>query len=271
MSVEQSSGTPTPVYTLFESKTIEEPTVRDLASLAAGTIAAIRVPGFFPVETCGEIMEALQVVELGSYDEQVVVPRIAKLGPAVYDYYIDRGIAEQYWEHGRQSDRARTKVMGGGDPLDLAMEKVGAIFGAHVARATIGGRPLFAGMIREINRGARIHFDEVERELPGGLDDTPVAQIAFNCHLSMPQSGGEATIFRRRWVPSDEERRDGYGYQYSLVAKEPSVSVRAEAGDAVFFDSRNYHRVEPNKSSGRRVTLSFFIGLTARGEVRIWS
>lgn len=38
-------------------------------------------------------------------------------------------------------------------------------------------------MIREINEGARIHFDEIERELPNGLDDTPVAQLAFNCHL----------------------------------------------------------------------------------------
>jgi hypothetical protein len=67
-----------------------------------------------------------------------------------------------------------------------------------------GGRPLFAGMIREFAGGARIHFDEVVREFPG------------------------------------------------------------------VFDSRNYHSVTAG-GEGPRVTLSFFIGVTAEGRLVIWS
>lgn len=267
----ESKGSPTPVFTKFGERCSEELVKQDLVDLAAGTLSAIRVKGFFSKKLCTEIMENLQTVELGEYDQQVVSPRIAKLGPAAFDYYIDGGIGEEYWDHRDQSNEVRSALAKEIDPLFLAMEKISDCWGADVRKASIDGRPLFSGMIREINEGARIHFDEIERELPNGLDDTPVVQLAFNCHLEMPEKGGEATVFRRRWMPHDEDNRDGYGYSYDLVKDQPYVSVRAEVGDAVIFDPRNYHRVEPNKSRGRRVTLSFFIGLTADGMLEIWS
>ncbi|RMB56601.1 hypothetical protein D9543_10975 [Corynebacterium macginleyi] len=269
--VNKSKGNPTPVYTKFEEKCSKELVKQDLVDLAAGTLSAIRVRGFFSKELCAEVMENLQTVELGEYDQQVVSPRIAKLGPSAFDYYIDGGIGDEYWEHRDQSDEVRSALAKGIDPLVLAMEKISLCWGSDVRKSSINGRRLFAGMIREINEGARIHFDEIERELPNGLDDTPVAQLAFNCHLEMPKKGGEATIFRRRWMPQDEDNRDGYGYPYDLVKDQPYTSVRAEVGDAVIFDPRNYHRVETNKSPGRRVTLSFFMGLTADGILEIWS
>lgn len=267
----KSGGTPTPVLTLFESTTESSIKRQQLTELAAGTLAAIRVQNFFSKELCDEIMKKLETIEMGSYDEQVVSPRIAKLGPAVFDYYLDGGIGEDYWDHRDQSNITRSKLASTGDPLETARKKLLDAWGAPVENAAINNQELFAGMIREINHGARIHFDEVERELPGGLDDTPIAQLAFNCHLDMPETGGEATVFRRRWFPIDEEKRDGYGYSYELVQSQPSVSVRAEIGDAVFFDPRNYHRVEPNVTDGRRVTLSFFIGITSDGKMKIWS
>ncbi|WP_049167531.1 hypothetical protein [Corynebacterium propinquum] len=266
-----SKGSPTPVFTKFGGKCSEELVKQDLVDLAAGTLSSIRVKSFFSKELCTEIMENLQTVELGEYDQQVVSPRIAKLGPAAFDYYIDGGLGEEYWDHRDQSNEVRSALVKEIDPLDQVMEKIGLCWGSEVRKASIGGRHLFSGMIREINDGARIHFDEIERELPNGLDDTPIVQLAFNCHLDMPERGGEATVFRRRWMPHDEDNRDGYGYSYDLVKDEPYISVRAEVGDAVIFDPRNYHRVEPNKSQGRRVTLSFFIGLTADGMLEIWS
>lgn len=266
-----SKGSPTPVFTKFGGKCSGELVKQDLVDLAAGTLSSIRVKSFFSKELCTEIMENLQTVELGEYDQQVVSPRIAKLGPAAFDYYIDGGLGEEYWDHRDQSNEVRSALVKEIDPLDQAVEKIGLCWGSEVRKASISGRHLFSGMIREINDGARIHFDEIERELPNGLDDTPIVQLAFNCHLHMPERGGEATVFRRRWMPLDEDNRDGYGYSYDLVKDEPYISVRAEVGDAVIFDPRNYHRVEPNKSQGRRVTLSFFIGLTADGMLEIWS
>lgn len=259
------------VPTLFDSETADRLTADHLTRLAAGSVGSVRIPDFFGVDQCMEIMRALETCEMGSYDEQLVQPRIAKLGPAAYDFYGEGGLRREYWEHAAQSAAARSGLLHGEDPLDAATGLIAAAWGDRVDPATSGGRPLFAGMIREINNGARMHFDEVIREFNGVLDQQPIAQIAFNCHLSTGLEGGEAVAYRRRWHPGDEEHRDGYGYDRSLVAGEPAASVRAGLGDAVFFDPRNYHLVRPVQGGGRRVTLSFFIGVTARGPLVVWS
>ena len=264
-----TDGIATPVHTLFDVRVSDALTYRDLVDVASGATACLRVREFFSVEYCEEVLDRLATCELGSYDETVVVPRIAKLGPAAYDYYFEDGLSEDYWDHAAQSHETRRGLVRD-DPLDLATRAIRTVWPGGVTAATVDGRPIFAGMLREINSGARIHFDEVVREFPGVLDEPPIVQLAFNCHLAMPESGGEATVFRKRWCPDDELHRDGYGYAYSLVANEPAQSVRPSVGDAVIFDPRNYHRVEPS-SQGRRITLSFFLGITAVGRMIMWS
>ncbi|MET9804809.1 phytanoyl-CoA dioxygenase family protein [Streptomyces sp. NPDC006368] len=265
------ASTATPVYTLFDSIETDHLEREAMARLASGTLGAIRVREFFTPEQCREIMRALETCDMGSYDEQLVQPRIAKLGPATYDFYGHEVLPPAYWEHAEQSDMSRSGLLHGGDPLDEATRKLEKVWGGPVRRATSGGRSMFAGMIREINASAKMHFDEVVREFPGVVDNIPVCQLAFNCHLAMPEVGGEAVVYRRTWKPSDEQHRDGYGYAESLVADEPYVSVQAAVGDAILFDPRNYHLVRPNVSEGRRVTLSFFLGITAEGSLSIWS
>ena len=44
-----------------------------------------------------------------------------------------------------------------------------------------------------------------------------------------------------------------------------------ETGDVIIFDPRNYHVVRPNSGDGRRVSLSFFLGVTGCGELVYWS
>ncbi|MGJ0120443.1 2OG-Fe(II) oxygenase [Williamsia sp. MIQD14] len=264
-----AEGVATPVHTLFEARTAPRLTYRDLVDLASGTTAVLRVRDFFPADYCSSLLDRLATCDMGSYDETVVRPRIAKLGPAAYDYYFDDGLSDDYWEHAAESHRTR-RSLSDDDPLDRATRSIRAAWPGGVTAATVDGRQLFAGMLREINQGARIHFDEVVREFPGVLDETPIIQLAFNCHLSMPETGGEATVYRRRWRPEDEGSREGYGYSSSVVDGEPTVSVLPAPGDAVLFDPRNYHRVE-SSTGGRRVTLSFFLGITAVGRMIMWS
>jgi hypothetical protein len=94
-------------------------------------------------------------------------------------------------------------------------------------------------MIREISNGAKLHFDEITREFPGVLDETPASFLTLNWYLSMPETGGETSVFRHRWRPADERHRDGYGYGYAetVVADEPVATVRPDTGDAVIFDT----------------------------------
>lgn len=266
-----SSAAGSPVYTLFEVEEPESLGADHLSRLAAGVLGAVRVRSFFTPEQCRDVVEALADCEMGSYDEQQVEPRIAKLGPTAYDFYADHVLHEQYWLEAKQAAKNRSGLLRGVDPMTVAIETLARVWGGPVRPATSKGQEMFAGIIREINAGARMHFDEIVREMLGALDEVPVAQLAFNCHLAVPGEGGEGVVFRRRWRPSDELHRDGYGYDPALTLDEPRVEVQADVGDAVFFDPRNYHLVKPILGGGRRTTLSFFIGMTGHGKLILWS
>jgi hypothetical protein len=268
---EQTHG-PTPAHLLFEDITADELTRDDLVRLAAGVRSSIKVKGFFSASECTAIMDAVNTCQMGSYDEQLVRPRIPKLGPAAFDHYQTGGFDETYWEHAHQSATTRATLLHGTDPLDIAVARIKKAWDNSVRPLTTAGRPMFAGMIREMTNGAGIHFDELVREFPEGADDTPVVQLAFNCHLSMPDAGGELQVFRRHWEPGDEPLRGAnYWYPEEIIAGENYATVLADVGDAVFFDPRNYHRILPRRGEGRRVTFSFFLGLTGSGELVYWS
>jgi hypothetical protein len=88
--------------------------------------------------------------------------------------------------------------------------------------------------------------------------------------VSVPEYGGETYVWRHRWQPEDERHRLRFGYKNAAVASRSRIAVTPQLGDAVFFDSRNYHQVRPS-TGGRRVSLSFFLGMTTRGHLLIWS
>lgn len=261
----------TPVHTLFGTESVQRLDADHLSRVAAGVLGAVVVHGFFDQQECRATVEALRDENMGQYDEEVVGRRIRKLGPAVFDYYNDGAVTAEYWEHAEQARVVRSELLAGQDPLTLATARLEAAWPGRVCSATSTGSPLYAGMVREMVEGAGIHFDDVGREFPEGLDETPLSQLAFNCYLETPAGGGEVTVYRRRWRPADERRRDGYWYEPAIVEGEPQVTLRPRRGDAIVFDSRNFHMVEANYGGGRRVTLSFFIGPSCYGDLLIWS
>jgi hypothetical protein len=138
-------------------------------------------------------------------------------------------------------------------------------------RATIGGRAVFGGSLREINAGALVHYDEINREFPRGLfDQDVVTQLAFNVWVAVPADGGATTVWRHRWEPSDEEHRQAYGYAPVTVERCQQVSLTPRAGDALLFNPANFHAVQPNPT-GRRIAFAFFLGLTTTGQLIAWS
>jgi hypothetical protein len=265
------SANASPIYTLFD--VVETPllTREHILQLAAGVAGAVLVKGFSGTTDCADVMAALDDSDIGTYDERLIYPPIAKLGPAAYDFYGEHELDERYFVQARRSDTIRSTLLRGVDPMEHAVARVRAAWGGPVEPATSGGRPMFAGMIREINVGAKLHFDEITREFPGVLDATPASFLSLNWYLSMPEAGGETSVFRHPWRPSDEADRDGYGYAESVVDGDPVATAHPEPGDALLFDTRNLHLVRPNRGPGRRVTVSFFLGVAGDDSLRVWS
>ncbi|WP_433795617.1 2OG-Fe(II)-dependent halogenase WelO5 family protein [Actinoplanes sp. CA-252034] len=242
-----------------------------IGSLLSGRTAVLRIPHMIDSESCDKLVERLDDLTLDLYDEQRVYPPIARFGPAINDFRRDGRLDDGYWEHASRAARAWSEVDFEGDPVALSIQAFRQAWPGSVEVATVQGRPLFAGMIREINGGAHAHFDDVVREFPAGIFDTEVvAQLAFNLYLSMPETGGETSVWRRRWQPADERYRHRYGYDRELMANCQSIVAKPGAGDVLVFDPRNYHAVEPGDGR-RRIAVAFFIALSARGDLLIWS
>ncbi|MFF4486750.1 proline hydroxylase [Streptomyces sp. NPDC001544] len=267
-----SAMMPTPVLdeAMFGPETAREGELRDAVHrLAAGTCAIVRVPGLLSGDLA-DLTAQLEQTDFEPYDEQRLDPPILKFGPAVYDYYTQGQVQEAYWEKAELSRKAVREVYGGNDPTAAVLRRLNTEFGIPVRPATVGGRPLHVGILREFTTGSKIHYDEVVREFPGRLDDQPIVQLAFNLHITVADQGGALSVWRHRWVPADDARRDGYGWAPEVVADVPSATALAAAGDGVFFDCRNFHQVQDFKG-GRRITLSFFMGFTMNGELIVWS
>jgi hypothetical protein len=265
------SANSSPIYTLFDVETTDALTREHLLRLAVGVTGSVLVKGFLPRQDCQEVMGALEDTPLKSYDESLIYPPILKLGPAAYDYYGAHRLEPGYWEHARRSVETRQGLHHAGDPMDLAIGRVRQAWNGPVEPARSEGNPMFAGMIREIPEGAKLHFDEITREFPGTLDQTPASFLSLNWYLSMPEAGGETSVYKHPWHPRDERHRDGYGYSETVVENDPVATAHPETGDALIFDTRNLHLVRPVSGSGRRVALSFFLGITGHGALQLWS
>ncbi|MFD4658695.1 proline hydroxylase [Kitasatospora sp. NPDC058444] len=255
---------------MFAVETARQGELREaLQRLAAGTCAIVRVPDLLQGDLA-RLVARIERADFEPYDEERLDPPILKFGPAVYDYYTEGQLRDAYWEKAERAREAGLDIYGGNDPAPAVMRRLNTELGIPVRPATIGGRPLHVGILREFPTGSKIHYDEVAREFPGRLDDQPIVQLAFNLHLTVAEHGGALTVWRHRWIPADDGFRDGYGWAPEAVADVPSATALAEPGEGVFFDCRNFHQVQ-GFAGGRRITLSLFLGFTMAGELIAWS
>lgn len=266
-------GTTTGLDPLFTDVTTAAFTDRHIATLAAGTQAAVRVPDFLDPAACAAARGTATRLPTADYDPARVPTPILRFGPALNDYRDPAGELDtgRYWH---DADAARVAWQRAGmrpDPITISLARLGTAWGAAVAPATIGGRPVFGGTLREINAGALVHYDDINREFPHGLfDQDTVCQLAFNVWVAVPGTGGRTTVWRHRWEPADEQHRHAYGYRPDAVEHCQQVSVTPQLGDALLFNPANFHAVEPNPG-GRRIAFAFFLALTTTGQLIAWS
>ncbi|MFD7323925.1 proline hydroxylase [Streptomyces sp. NPDC059875] len=258
-----------PADTSFTTCDLPELTREDLSNLFDGSAAASRVPRFLTPADCVATTASMGRLPLSIYNPEHVPTRICRFGPAVNDYRCGGRLRYAYWA---AADRARVAWATAGprpDPVRTALEKVGTAWGSPVGTASVNGRPLFTGALREMRQGTLVHFDDISRELPGLLDQRVVAQLAFNTWVSRPLSGGQTTIWRRHLRPADEVQRIAYGFHPSVVDGCDSTTYLPRVGDAALFNSARLHAVSP--CTGRRISIGFFLGLTPDGHLIAWS
>jgi hypothetical protein len=257
---------------LFRVVTTAELRRQHLEELAAGLCGAVRVPGTLPRSRCLRFLSAFDAATMDQYDPERYGLPIGKFGPVLNEYISPAGLPADYWRASDAAEHYWGDLAGAGDIRQYCREYLRAAWGAEVEPAVIQDRPIYWGILREARAGTLIHWDEAARETrQTPMRQLPIAQLACNVFVSVPTGGGATSVWRHRWQPQDERHRFRFGYTQAAVDPYPCLQVTPSVGDAVFFDPRNFHRAEAASGRGRRVSLSFFLGVTATGALSIWS
>lgn len=237
-----------------------------------GTINAVRVPDVLPPDVYADALKLIERLQFSQYDQARVFPPVARFGVSVNDHRKDNMIQDSYWYAVEDTQRAWSEL-GGSDLFALCRQTLADAWPHGVSVGRRGDQGFSVGMIREINAGLQIHFDDAMIEHDGGpFDQKLIGQIAFNLYLCVPRAGGELVVWNRRSQPSDQQFKieSGYGYKDDVVAGLTGTSLPPRAGEAILFDPRNLHTVRPSQD-GRRIALAFCIGVTESLELVIWA
>ncbi len=256
-----------PLFVMKEAPVLRE---EDIIDLACGAIGVLRVPGFLDRSTRMAVMSSLPRDQFISYSAERYRIAALRIGPVINEFKRNNMLDEEYWTRASAASSVCARS-GVAIVRNLCLSQLASAWPRVVSPATVMGRPLYWGIVREVNEGSLLHWDDVIREFPHGLlDSRPVAQLSLNVFIETSPQGGETRIWKRRWTPADELHRYAFGYKNGFVDSSPALISVPESGDAIFFDPRNYHQVQPCQG-GRRVALASFLGVSADGTLTIWS
>jgi hypothetical protein len=252
----------------WAARTVGRLSKGDLADLASGAIAAVRIQNFLDDQTCSAVLSCL-AQSMGRYKPARYPVEAYRFGPTLNEYREHGRLSPEYWDVAATSMRAWD---GAGD-LHVRQHIASRLSGTAartVSSASIDRRSLYWPIVREISRGTLLHWDDVSQEYGPNFLDQPVrCQLALNVFLETPRHGGELRIWRRQWCPADETHRIEFGYDSALLPAPPDIAISAASGEAVLFATSNYHDVLPS-AKGRRVTLSMFVGILDDG-LAVWA
>lgn len=134
---------------------------------------------------------------------------------------------------------------------------------------------MFVGLTRGMTGEILPHEDKLERDDPSTTTKVRcIAQIAFNCYLSMPEVGGNLELWDKTLDTKtyDAMRGDSYGIARKQLPP-PMLSIRPNPGDFVAFNARYLHAVSAGSNPNElRTSVSGF--LAYQGEnlpLRLWS
>lgn len=247
----------------------------DIKRILNREIAAIRIRNYYPKDTCVLVSERLMKSDY--YGRYVNAPKIGRVGQAFFESQASDNSKKRYErmsvEWMQQIRLGCAPFISPIDKLRLELDEVwppGAMLGQ------IGVTKMFAGLARHFAEGseAEPHTDVLAWDAPSEPDAQELSgQIAANTYLTVPDKGGELTLWDV-W-PNKEQyeelRKPGsYGLRRDCLP-EPIVSIKPSIGELILFHPQRVHAVEEIKQ-GSRVTWSNFIGHKSDNEpLTVWS
>lgn len=204
---------------------------------------------------------------------------VGRVGGALYECQHGPELRVRYFSQANAwLNLSRSIFPKGAYPLDELRLWLDDRWSRKVYRLKLEAGVSSLGLIRYLESGAAIfpHNDVAAADMPDSLAAQQIdLQIAINYLLQRPAQGGATRIYTRRPTRSEyEANRRAPPHDYALrdewLPANPVV-IRAEPGDAYFFDATLPHSVDACEGGPARYTLSAFCGVMRNGELALFS
>ncbi len=247
-----------------------------LHGLLDRSIDAIRIPQYYTASVSQILADKIR--HSNYYGSYINAPLIGRVGQAYFECQNDPLSLVRYQKNALIWMKEMRKLLHPHrTPIDRLKIELDETWEGGCTLATLGGRKMFAGLVREFKAGsyAEPHCDVLEWDIATNDKTNVVNQLAANVYLQTPFSGGELVLWDE-WPTRREYNAikiDGsYGVDRDKLSP-PKISINPLAGDLIIFNPMRVHSVEKIKT-GSRVTWTCFIGSTSSKAVDplvIWS
>lgn len=242
-----------------------------LHEMAALKWAAVVVRGFYKLDDCREVVARIardqgELVTIKDYQNAAGDKlSLRYIGPGLGQYIKDR---EGFFRESRLADtKFETLYDGLPDPRVMVRETIGKLLpGRDVIVAHEDGEPYGDAVVRTLVEGdaSALHRDSAMEYFKGWIVSQFPTQFSSLVSFQMPESGGELSVFKKRWTPEDDERRveGSTGYPDSIVDGVDACTFRPQEGDLYIFHPEIFHDISASHGPRNRINQGIFFAIS---------
>lgn len=254
-------------------------TIRDsIQEIAEGSLAAVRIPNVYNDDERAVILDNILSEGINWYPN--FENKQGRIGICATEYFSKEDGKKLYFASEPEASAKKDRIFPGDlEPIGRMANIFAGEFDTSVAREpSEKNAKYFTGLIRAMNQQSTTHFDFAPRQLPGWhVGKVTDTQFAVVIYLQPAESGGELTIYNRRWQQEDDEHdndveeKGPLGFDGTFLDGEESLTISPAVGETIIFSPRNFHRVEKIGSSAIRLSINSFMSLTADDKLLLWN
>lgn len=277
------TGTSLPEAAFRLLETDEVLDVSAVFEVLGGTLAAYRVRGFVPLDTCRRIAENF-------WSSEARAPRYGEGEDGVEAYLIGASHygkpTLQYLEEARAWEAAvKSLYVGTSNPVSAFREALVSGSGGRLSGRPAGLNGLAAGDSKAVswNNNGRFllepHDDlaQVKDPIQKDFEIQQAARVmALNIYAEVPVNSGQVQIWN---IEPDDRTRDelglshvGFPYPAEPLDEYRSLIIAVETGDLCLFNGNLVHAVLRGETTQRnRLLITCFMALNRSGELIWWT
>ncbi len=159
-------------------------------------------------------------------------------------------------------------------PIKKMHDVISHITGKQIFTASENGMSYSDCVIRIHKDGDSVHLhrDNSNFEMPEYNVSQYKNQLSAILYLQSPQSGGDLTLFDKKWSKDDEYMRaPEFGYQSNIVDGAKKSCIAPVAGTMIILNPKYYHRIESVQGTKQRVSVGFFFAEHSKNILCAWT